>query len=108
MGGCASVPKETNGALPVEAPATETVPQENGNGDETQKEAPLVDLSEPKPDETAEAKSAEPETVTRELDASASESPVEPTETKVVVAEDKPDAAAVTEEGKEAAEAKSS
>ncbi|KAI3437070.1 uncharacterized protein J3R85_005807 [Psidium guajava] len=107
MGGCASIPKETNGAVPVEAPATETVPQENDNGDETQKEAPLVDLSEPKPDETAEAKSTEPETVTGELDALASESPVETTETKVAAAEDKPEAA-TTEEGKESAEAKSS
>ncbi|KAI6697690.1 hypothetical protein NL676_017809 [Syzygium grande] len=103
MGGCASKPKEIDGVLPVETPATEPVPQENGNGEETQKEAPLVDLSEPKPDETAEAKSAEPETVTGELGTLASESPVEPTETKFEAAE-----VATTEEGKEAAEAKSS
>ncbi|KAI3417858.1 uncharacterized protein J3R85_014125 [Psidium guajava] len=117
MGGCASKPKEIDGTVPpVEAPASpvkvdaQTVPQENENGNETQQEAPLVDLSEPKPesgDDTVEANSAEPQTVTAELDALATEPPVEPTETKVEAAEDKPQAV-TTEEAKEATEVKSS
>ncbi|KAL3754300.1 hypothetical protein ACJRO7_001523 [Eucalyptus globulus] len=111
MGGCASKPKETDGTTaPAEAPATETVPRENGTGEETHKEAPLVDLSEPKPeggDKTVEAKEAEPETITKELDALASESTAAPQETKVEAAEEKPKYARA-EEATEAAVAKSS
>lgn len=64
-----------------------------------------MDLSEPKPEsgeETVEAEDAKP---AGELDALASEAPVEQTETKVKAAEDKPEDA---KEVKEAVEEKSS
>ncbi|KAI4384894.1 hypothetical protein MLD38_002980 [Melastoma candidum] len=70
MGGCASRPKEFDSAdapAPVDAPETSVAVQEGG---EVEKEAPLVDLSEPaaveegekKEEEKAETKKAEGET----------------------------------------------
>ncbi|XWS61448.1 hypothetical protein CRYUN_Cryun07bG0126600 [Craigia yunnanensis] len=68
MGGCASIPKESD--IPVEAPANpekpqlETAAQENTNGGESQIEKPLVDLSEP--EKEAQDSSSEPKAAAAE------------------------------------------
>ncbi|XP_050253975.1 uncharacterized protein LOC126700039 [Quercus robur] len=70
MGGCAGKPKHSDvhkESIPTEDPAHankaegEAIPQESQNGGESQKEAPLVDLSNPKEEETKE-KASEPKT----------------------------------------------
>ncbi|XP_075650779.1 uncharacterized protein LOC142621344 [Castanea sativa] len=74
MGGCAGKPKRSDvhkESIPTEDPAQankaegEAIPQESQNGGESQKEAPLVDLSNPKEEETKEKggnDSSEPKT----------------------------------------------
>ncbi|KAI4383177.1 hypothetical protein MLD38_009047 [Melastoma candidum] len=74
MGGCASRPKEFDSAdapAPVEAPETSDKAVAAQEGDGVEKEAPLVDLSEPtaaaeegekKEEDKAETKKAEGET----------------------------------------------
>ncbi|KAJ9679872.1 hypothetical protein PVL29_021702 [Vitis rotundifolia] len=101
MGGCASKPKDMDAppqSLPSEAPSspdnangetTHVVQEEKNNGGEIREEEPLVDLSEPKPNQeapTIETKAVETEVLVSELVEDATvDKPVE--EKKVETAE---------------------